>query len=264
MPDRYIFTNFRKLLLLIILPILFAAYSCTKIDSGTNSDDSSSKSALLEQYQKAIEDAKIAEPYEISRNLTAIFDYGDSLAANGNLMWKGTKNDRRVLVVTFTKYASTYLNKLGLSDTARYGDIWVTVVPEAKEFIHKLNKHFSDKELTLRMEQLLGLPPNYGNTHMVELWVKPNDLFRPTPDPEINDCVADLYFRSDVDSLHKAWFNSAANNIYTGTPAFPWTRLGYTYDWGNTQSEIGLSEFVLRKKAVYEVGSVKVLADYFK
>ena len=27
---------------------------------------------------------------------------------------------------------------------------------------------------------------------------------------------------------------------------YPWTRLGYTYDWGNPRNLVGLSEFVLR------------------
>ncbi|MBU6351343.1 MAG: hypothetical protein KGS73_14490 [Chloroflexi bacterium] len=26
---------------------------------------------------------------------------------------------------------------------------------------------------------------------------------------------------------------------------YPWTRLGYTYDWSNSASEVGLSEFVV-------------------
>lgn len=251
----------RKLAILMIVPVSLSIFSCSG-DSSINSDNTD-ETALMELYRKAVKDAESAEPFEICRNLTAIVDFGDSIAGNGNLIWKGTKGNRKVLAVTFTKYADTYLNRLGQSDTARYGDIWITVVPEAKEFFSRSDKKYSSKELTLRMEQLLGLPPNSGYTHMVELWVNPIDIFRPSPDPEIDDSQAELYFRSDVDSIHKAWIKSTMNSIYTGTKPFPWTRLGYTYDWGNQQSEIGLSEFVLRKRSVYEVESVKILAEYF-
>jgi hypothetical protein len=30
------------------------------------------------------------------------------------------------------------------------------------------------------------------------------------------------------------------------TWGYPWTRLGYSYDWGNPKNPVGLSEFVLR------------------
>jgi len=40
-----------------------------------------------------------------------------------------------------------------------------------------------------------------------------------------------------------AWFNRKKAASY-GDSGSPWTRLGYTYDWGNPDSEVGLSEFV--------------------
>ena len=41
-----------------------------------------------------------------------------------------------------------------------------------------------------------------------------------------------------------------AATIYTTSPPYPWTQLGYTYDWhpANT-SAIGLSEYVLMQNA---------------
>ena len=42
----------------------------------------------------------------------------------------------------------------------------------------------------------------------------------------------------------------------------PWTRLGYTYDWGNQASEVGLSEFVVWAKTTVKVESVTQNADY--
>ncbi len=39
-------------------------------------------------------------------------------------------------------------------------------------------------------------------------------------------------------------------------PGYPWTRLGYTYDWGNPGSEVGLSEFVIQGGATVQVAQV--------
>jgi hypothetical protein len=33
--------------------------------------------------------------------------------------------------------------------------------------------------------------------------------------------------------------------MYQGAHAYPWTRLGDTYGWGNPGSEIGPSEFII-------------------
>lgn len=38
----------------------------------------------------------------------------------------------------------------------------------------------------MRLKQLLGLPPTATNSYFVKFWVRPNDLFRPCPDKEIN------------------------------------------------------------------------------
>ena len=50
----------------------------------------------------------------------------------------------------------------------------------------------------------------------------------------------------------KQWFIDRAENIYRigdvndpDTWGWPWTRLGYTYDWGSS-NHVGLSEFVIR------------------
>jgi hypothetical protein len=104
--------------------------------------------------------------------------------------------------------------------------------------------------LPLRLEQLLGLPPAKGYTKFVELWVDPDDLFRPSPDPEVTDTVAQLDFPAGVSAEHRSWYEENLNTTY------PWTRLGYTYDWGNPASEVGLSEFVIRKGAAVTIRSV--------
>jgi hypothetical protein len=121
-------------------------------------------------------------------------------------------------------------------------------------------------QVPLRLEQLLGLPPENGKTKFVELWVSPKDLFRPSPDPEVSDHEAELNFpESDrfitVNEEYRQWFLSLKQRSY-GADGYPWTRLGYTYDWGNPNHEIGVSEFVIRAGAEVMIHAILNTMDY--
>ena len=204
----------------------------------------------------AIKDAEIAEPEEIYRELTAIVEY------NRSLVWKGEQGHSPVLMVTWTSWES-YSDKKG-QEMVIGQDVWVTAVPEIKNFLQRHQVH----NLSLRMEQLLGMLPGSGKAMFVELWVNPEDLFRPSPDPEISDHEAELEFPCSerflkVSEEHKNWFNSLKKKSYDKN-GFPWTRLGYTYDWGNPDSEVGLSEFVIKKGATVEIHRVSLTEDYGK
>jgi len=233
--------------------ILFFVLSAILLSSCSGCLETSQEISIQEVYRNAIEDAKIAEPDEISRNLVAIVDYNDEL------IWEGEPGESSVLVVTWTSWDG-YNNKVGES-MACTRDIWVTVVPNVKEFCSETHL-FGDK-LTLRLEQLLGLPPHNGKQWFVEVWVNPDDLFRPSPDPEITDHEAELDFPKNVNEEHIRWFNELKGKSY-GENGYPWTRLGYTYDWGNPESEIGLSEFVIKSGVIIEVNSVLNTSDYCK
>jgi len=116
-------------------------------------------------------------------------------------------------------------------------------------------------EPALRLEQLLGLPPDDGKQWFVELWVWPADLFRPAPDPEITDQGAGLDFPDSASPEYRAWFDDLRSKSY-GENGYPWTRLGYTYDWGSPDDHVGLSEFVINKGAPIEVRSVTPTVVY--
>ncbi len=208
----------------------------------------------LEQlYVKAVEDAMVAKENEVSHNLTPI------LANNSDLIWQGEGENSSVLMVTWTKYASSY--PVGENVSISWGDTWVTAAPEIQRFFRE---HVSsDANFTVRAAQLLGLPANTTNTYFVELWVKPQMLFRPTPDNEITDTTASLMFPANATVDYKAWFNS--NIIYSYYPMkYPWTRLGYTYDWGSTVDHVGLSEFILKQNATIMVKSVTPTVEYLQ
>ena len=95
----------------------------------------------------------------------------------------------------------------------------------------------------------------------MQLRVHPEDLFRPSPDPEVTDSVASLDFPAEVSQTHKDWIDGLMASSY-GEDGYPWTRLGYTYDWAPGASEIGASEFVIRSGSTVGVDSVQSLAEY--
>ena len=254
-----------------MLPVLAPLYGASQ---------TANMEELWERYSQAVQDASIAEPEEISRDLTAIVGYEDGL------IWDGTPGESRVLVVTWTSWdgyrdmtgKSVKMNKTilpapgskiaGPWDATR--DVWVTAAPFLKEFTRK---HLTESDdLDMRLRQLLGLPPDDEKYYFVEFWVDPADLFRPSADPEITDHEAELSAPVSsryitVSESHTQWMQTTQASIY-GAPGdpndrgYPWTRLGYTYDWGNPASEIGLSEFIIREGAAVGVHSFTPTAEY--
>jgi len=92
---------------------------------------------------------------------------------------------------------------------------------------------------------------------------QPNRPLASLPDNEITDNSAQLTFPADIDSSYQVWYED--NIIYSYFPMrYPWTRLGYTYDWGSPTTEIGLSEFVIKKNSQIIVCEVCDNAAYLR
>jgi hypothetical protein len=129
-------------------------------------------------------------------------------------------------------------------------DVWVTAVPDLQSFC-KTYTPTAEIPLAARLSQVLGLPPEpaaqSANRQVVELWVDPQFLFRPSPDPEITDHEAELAFRTtsefiSVPIAYQHWFYAQYDQRYQyqGQPIsingveppsalpYPWTQLGYT------------------------------------
>lgn len=144
-----------------------------------------------------------------------------------------------------------------------------------------------------RILKLLGLHPAYSYDILLEMWADPKVLFRPSGDPEITDHESEIttvtaagqyIFPADLNnfvkmddaalytekswvagSSYRDWFVNRTETVYNvGNPddpttwGYPWTRLGYTYDWGNPRSHVGASEFVIRLNPAVDGGTVKV------
>ncbi len=256
-----------SLLALCLLAFLTPTYglslrSSTRLRSEQQNYPQSTQSLdeLWQNYALALQDAKIALTSEVSDDLIAI------TPDNSNLVWDDDTG--RVLMVTWTSYPG-YDDKVG-QETTIGRESWVTAVPELRNFCRDFQPS-AEEPLILRLEQLLGLPPMVGKTRVVELWVDPDDLFRPTPDVQITDTVAQLTvpppsaFDSEEDyEFARDWYNSQLAGQHYDDPkkGYPWTRLGYTFDWGNSESEEGLSEFVIKAKSPAKVERVSSTEEY--
>lgn len=284
----------------VYLVILFFAVSCLALTSC--SKDSSASIDPQAEYNAAIQDAQTMTSAKISKNLTAI------VPENTNLIWENDAPGTRVLVATWIGSQAACQNYMDPNspgckegqECQNYSyNSWVSVVPELKHLLG----HYPT---LLRVAQSLGLPPpaatqTLANTCVLELYVSPTDLFRPSADPEVSDHEAELAFPADGfrkfdDTLliysempcdpnycdnctgsgkcgmtsYRKWYSNRRTYVYSQTSVnspYPWTALGYTYDWGNPiPPHFGLSEFVINSGTTgidVFIKSCKWTGEYF-
>jgi hypothetical protein len=149
------------------------------------------------------------------------------------------------------------------------GDMWVTAVPEVQD---KCRAFTGD--VVARLHQLLGLPPAAKDqpAFFSTLRVRLPDIFRPSPDPGIDtqypcdDQSADTcgnVFPPNASPEHRAWIARSTLGLHRWPGGYPWTHLGYTYDWGHRgDSAYGASEYVIRAGSQVEVLSAASYAEY--
>ena len=139
------------------------------------------------------------------------------------------------------------------------GHLWVTAFPQVKQFCRKIN----NSNVKERIEQYLGLAPAGRKTHFVELWVRPADLFRPCYDSEIFDINCNYSSSNSTSPEHKKWMTKTFTTTYPPKGVkTPWTRLGYTYDWGNPKNPIGASEYVISLNSDVYIGTINPTGIY--
>jgi hypothetical protein len=175
--------------------------------------------------------------------------------------------DQPVTVVTWTRQKQVADYKNGT--TPNYKNTWVTVAPWLKSFCQDyVRSHGRDlSQLNLRLEQRLGLPPNADYDAFVEVTIDPKDnskFFRPCDDPSVNSntCAAASLpeeIRDKIQAIDlkdgkenaKYWFLSKYYRSFAANDQYPWTALGYTFDWARAKDSSdefvrwGESEFVV-------------------
>ena len=159
---------------------------------------------------------------------------------------------------------------VGKGTRAFSSDVWVSFSDQVYGFCSQ----FRRQDLPLRMQQLLGLPPQLEPP--VDSWkflvlriTSPDQLFRPCADPNPSTpgpCTES--FPSSASVEHQAWIANQAFfawQQYDGSPSnggYPWTRLGYTYNWNPEASIVGTSEFVIPGGTQVEVCGVVPAAEF--
>ncbi len=199
-----------------------------------------------ESYDAAVIDAVEPTTQDVFDGLWAI------TPSNPRLQWNAEKTAVRMVAwTTYTGYSQ--------GDNTLSREIWVTAVPQLQELCRTLPE---DAARIARINQFLGLPPateSDNGRQFVEMWVKPGDMFRPCPDPEIDDTTCGLQFPAGVSSEHKSWItnNYASSYGFWQKTRYPWTGLGYTYDWCSQDTKhVGASEFVIHPGSVVQVTSI--------
>lgn len=212
-----------------------AAVACCATVMSASADDK----ALKKQYKKSIKDAAVIQPNEVK-------PVAPITASSAQF-------------VTWTSYPDSY--KPGTDLTLGWGETWVTqngaVQGECKTFPKE------PEALNTHIQQLLGLPPKAGEKrYFAVLEVQTKDMFRPCANPSLTATECTANFGKDVSESHKAWYASQSAVAYQLPQGYPWTRLGYTYDWNPETDEEGVFEFVISKGTTVKVVSITPTEEY--
>ena len=187
-------------------------------------------------YDKAIYDASVYKPEHV-RKLRPL-----QIDANGE-----------VLVATLTSHDG----EPGTLLTSTGDGIWVTGVPEVLDVCRTWSG-----DVTMKLRQLIGLPPEAHVPRILTLRVKAGDVFRPSPHGSITttmpctqlqgapvpDGCGNL-FPPDATPEHYQWIAQQSFELHEIPAGYPWTHLGYTYNWAPGADRYGTSEYVIRSGA---------------
>jgi hypothetical protein len=170
-------------------------------------------------------------------------------------------------VVTLTSYGGYQPGEVTLTR-----EVWVTGFPEVQNACRVFK---GDLEMNLR--ELLGLTPTTTFTYFVTFEVREADVFRPTANPDPTTTLPCAYpvpatcgetFPDGVPAEHVKWFANKMLSSYVITESalipsgYPWTRLGYTYNWRPGSNKYGASEYVIRPGSNIRVTEIAPYKTY--
>ncbi len=214
------------------------------------------------RYSNALLNAAVALPREVSTHLRPVAPETPGTDWRPFTNWVDGTTTRWVRVATMKFTGSWAWNNLITpgAHTMSNGwstEIWVTLYPDVRELLST----YTGTNRTLRMEKVLGLPPRPGTYGVAEFYVDPKYLFRPAVSPDIHSSSCGLapepsspYLAANplqgISPGYAAWFNYTLDTRgYAAADldnSWPWTRLGYTFDYENTaDSPFGPSEYVV-------------------
>lgn len=183
-----------------------------------------------ELWDAAVEDAVFSEDGEVEV-LVSLTKEDD------RVIWD--ESGERVLVVTWNDYEEDCSK--GNSISTEHGEIWVTSLGEMEQWFQENSSGVEDWKL--RFSQLLGVPGDGDYSQFTAFWIRPEYMIRPA---YVTDVTAEMVndYSAVTDPQYKQWFDQNIINSYFAGE-YPWTRLGYTYDWSGGSTDYGLTEFLI-------------------
>ena len=160
----------------------------------------------------------------------------------------------RVLLVTWHNYQ----DPCEPGDSLPYQDIWATSLGELTDWYQENGSDVTDWDL--RFAQLLGMPDDGSCTRFYAFWIGPSEVIRPA---YVTDVTAQMVNGYDqiTDETYQTGFDG--NILYSYfESAYPWTRLGYTYDWSGGDSAYGLTEFLVADGKKAEIAFTYSTEDF--
>jgi hypothetical protein len=189
-----------------------------------------------ERYVEAVADMAVAQPWEMTNALTPLPQTGTYRVAT----WIRADQKSR-----FPSSPSSDFNY------ALGGDTWLTLEPMLKNFCTNfVNTVSSDPAaLTLRLEQRLGLPPVSSKTHFAVFEIdasSPNSgkkIFRPCGNTSTATTSCSVGIKDDNLFLYRQYYQSYGTTLPV---QYPWTSLGYTFDWAPDPNTLGRRDSYVR------------------
>ena len=234
--------------------------------------------AVATTYQEAIDHAQDFSGLPASTNLLTLSHGGLIMTNVGSEIYLKT-----VSLMTESTWLSFYQPyewwAAARSNSVGY-ESWVSFEPELKDYILARSNELATTSLadvTMRAEEALGISNAATHLFAVTLWVSAESLFRPAINWSLtnaatyrdwsgHDANGPDWFSTAYGYSYIDWFTNRQATIYSGSGAFPWTGLGYTFDWfyaTNSPSLVGVSEFVIGAQRTYYVDEGMLVDEYF-
>ncbi len=218
--------------------------------------------------------------------LSAVRDAHDYALPSANLV--SLKEGQVAEMVTWS--AHSYAE----GDQVLNHEVWVVTAHEMRGHCPELLKQADPEATDLRVNQLLGMPPSPDDSSrfvIIKVPVAPYIFLKANADasPELSkpqlqaQIIRPCFSSGDVSTsgcrypdpktFSKGVFESAVptlspyqewiEGIKAETDDYPWTGLGYTYDWNpDNASHVGLSEFILPLGSSVDVEKVVSVQEF--
>ena len=141
-------------------------------------------------------------------------------------------------------------NRMSYNDTFRSSPLFVTYGTQLYDFIRTSN--VPQSQLAARQSIARSARQRRErrvNDRVVEVVAPTQSIIRPERDPSVTNPTSSVAFPAGTSQTYQTFFyNTLVDSKYVlppGNVPFPFTQLGYTYDWNNPANIHGLAEFVI-------------------